>query len=159
MIEDFCDGTMVANHPLFSQDPYALQIIAYYDEVEICNPLGSHIKRHKLGIVFYTLGNIAPLYHSQLKIINLAIVATAPVIEKHGIDAILRPFIADLNILATTGVSLSVMYNVLLKVLYWHFWLTTLLVMSLVGLKSLSHLHFAVVAHVWSQMTHSQVQL
>ena len=70
--------------------------------------MGSHIKRHKLGIVFYTLGNIAPLYRSQLKIINLAIVATAPVIEKHGIDAILRPFIADLNILATTGVSLSV---------------------------------------------------
>ena len=57
---NFCDVTIFANHPLFSQDPY-------YDEVEICNPLGN-VKRHKLGI---TLGNIAPLYHSQLKTINL----------------------------------------------------------------------------------------
>ena len=27
----------------FSQDPHALQIIAYYDEVELCNPLGTHV--------------------------------------------------------------------------------------------------------------------
>ena len=26
----------------FSQDPHALQI-AYYDEVELCNPLGIHV--------------------------------------------------------------------------------------------------------------------
>lgn len=108
LIEDFCDGTTFANHSLFSQDPCALQIVAYYDEVEICNPLGSHIKQHKLGIVFYTLANITPHYRSQLKIINLAIVATTPVIEKHGLDEILKPFIADLNILATTGISVSV---------------------------------------------------
>ena len=51
LIRDFCDGSLYANNPLFSQDPYALQVIAYFDELEICNPLGSHVKRHKLGIV------------------------------------------------------------------------------------------------------------
>ena len=41
-IED-CDGSVFANHPLFSQDSWStLQIVAYYDELEICNPLGSH---------------------------------------------------------------------------------------------------------------------
>ena len=88
MIKDFCDGALFTHHPLFSQDPYALQFVAYYDEVEICNPLGAHVKKHKLGIVFYTLANIAPKFRLQLKLINLAIVATVPIIEKYGLTGI-----------------------------------------------------------------------
>ena len=34
----------------------ALQIIAYYDEVETCNPLGSSSKKYKLGCIFSLLG-------------------------------------------------------------------------------------------------------
>ncbi len=26
-----------------------LEIMAYYDDVEVCNPLGLHAKKHKLG--------------------------------------------------------------------------------------------------------------
>lgn len=95
---------MFKTHPLFLADPYALQVVA---ELELCNPLGSHIKQHKLGIVFYTLANIHPKHRSQLKNINLAIVASVPTIEKHGIDNILKPFISDLNILSTTGIEVS----------------------------------------------------
>ena len=29
-------------HPLFSCDPSALQSIAYYDDIEVCNPIGSY---------------------------------------------------------------------------------------------------------------------
>lgn len=32
----------------FSDHPF-LQVIAYFDEVEVCNPLGSRMKTHKLG--------------------------------------------------------------------------------------------------------------
>lgn len=28
----------------------SLQITLYYDELELCNPLGSHRKKHKIGI-------------------------------------------------------------------------------------------------------------
>jgi hypothetical protein len=108
IIEDFCDGSTFRNHPLFSQDPEALQIIGYYDELEVCNPLGSHIKKHKVGIVFFTLGNIHPRFRSTFRAINLAIVATKPVLEKHGIDAVLQPFYEDCNKLAKTGVSICV---------------------------------------------------
>ena len=108
LIEDFCDATRFKCHPLFSVDTSALQIIAFYDEVEICNPLGSHVKQHKLGIVFYTLGNIAPKYRSQLKVINLVLIATVPVIEVYGLQKVLQPFVRDLNILATTGISVSI---------------------------------------------------
>ena len=48
-LEDFCDGSAFKAHPIFSVDPAALQIIAYFDEVEVCNPLGSHASVHKVG--------------------------------------------------------------------------------------------------------------
>ena len=51
--------------------------------------------------------NIAPNFKSQLRLINLAVVATVPIIEKYGLDSVLKPFITDLNTLATTGISVS----------------------------------------------------
>ena len=55
-----------------------------------------------------SLGNIHPKYRSMLKLINLAIVATLPVIEQHGLNTICKPFINDLNILSTTGISITI---------------------------------------------------
>lgn len=49
LIGDFCDGSLFKSHPLFQCDPLALQLITYYDEVEVCNPLGSHRGVNKLG--------------------------------------------------------------------------------------------------------------
>ena len=51
LIEDFCDAALFKQHPLFSKDPFALQVIAHYDELEVTNALGSHVKKHKVGIV------------------------------------------------------------------------------------------------------------
>lgn len=48
-LEEFCDGTLFKSHELFSQKPLALQLIIYYDDVEVCNPLGSYRGVHKLG--------------------------------------------------------------------------------------------------------------
>ena len=44
LIADFCDGSLFKSHPLFQTDPHALQLVAYFDEAEICNPLGSQNK-------------------------------------------------------------------------------------------------------------------
>ena len=33
LIQDFCNGSSFKNHPLFSNDPDALQVIAYCDVV------------------------------------------------------------------------------------------------------------------------------
>ena len=46
---DYCDGDSFKEHPLFSQDPTALQIMVFYDDMEVVNPLGSYTKKHKLG--------------------------------------------------------------------------------------------------------------
>ena len=49
LLGDYCDGELYLNSELFKEDPCALQIQLYFDEVEICNPIGSKAKKHKLG--------------------------------------------------------------------------------------------------------------
>ena len=58
ILKDFCDGTTYCGHPLFSSNPNALQIIFYYDDLEVCNPLGSKAKIHKLGMTSTTCINL-----------------------------------------------------------------------------------------------------
>ena len=108
ILEDFCDGELFRTHPLFSKDPFALQIIAFCDELELCNPLGTHVKKHKLGIVLFTLGNIHPRYRSSLRALFLLMACTAPVVERPGLDKVLKPFVEDLKTLATDGITVGV---------------------------------------------------
>lgn len=49
ILGDYCDGKKFKEHPLFSIDSSALQLILYYDELELCNVLGSRRKKHKIG--------------------------------------------------------------------------------------------------------------
>ena len=51
-LNDFCDGFFVKAHPLFSVCGNVLQIIAYFDELEVTNPIGSYVNTHKLGCLF-----------------------------------------------------------------------------------------------------------
>lgn len=53
-LNDYCDGLQFQSHPLISNDDDKfLQIVLYYDELEICNPLGSRRKKHKIGNITY----------------------------------------------------------------------------------------------------------
>ena len=106
LLHDFCDGQEYREHPLFSSDPSALQIIAYYDDIEVCNPLGSSSKKHKLGIFLFTIGNFHPKFRSALKCILFAVAKTED-INKYTPDAILSPFVSDINTLSSTGVTIS----------------------------------------------------
>ena len=42
----------------YSNDHTALQITLYYDELEVCNPLGSRRKKHKLGWLVYSSNSL-----------------------------------------------------------------------------------------------------
>ena len=50
---DYCDSQQYMQHPLFSSDDKALQLNLYYDKLELCNPLGSRTKKHKIGTCVY----------------------------------------------------------------------------------------------------------
>ena len=56
-----------------------------------------------LGVVYYTLGNIDPKHRSQCDAIQLLLIATTPIIKQYGIDALLEPFMNDLEYLEQVG--------------------------------------------------------
>ena len=90
----------------------------YFDELEICNPLGSKAKIHKLGLFdykyacyeififtgsfYFTLGNLSPKYRSKLSSIHLISLVKSTLISVYGMDAILKPFIEDMKKLVRT---------------------------------------------------------
>lgn len=50
-LTDYCDGELFKQNQLFQEDPCALQIQLYYDELEVCNPLGGYAKRRKFEVM------------------------------------------------------------------------------------------------------------
>lgn len=108
LLKDFCDGSAFCEHPLFSADHTALQIIAYYDEVEITNALGSYVRTHKLGALFFSLGNIRPHLRSTLKSIFVLAIGKAEDIKAYGMDSFLSPFVDDLNSLYLDGIQVDI---------------------------------------------------
>ena len=59
---DISDGQCFKNNPIFQEHEDALQIILYHDEVEVYNPLGSHVGKHNIDLYYYTLANITQRY-------------------------------------------------------------------------------------------------
>ena len=57
LLSDYCHGSDFTNHPLFSTEQNALQILLYFDELEVFNPIGTKVKKHKLGncLIYYNL--------------------------------------------------------------------------------------------------------
>ena len=52
---DYSDGSQFKEHLLYKDHPEALQIHLYFDELEVCNPLGSRALKHKLGMYVSTV--------------------------------------------------------------------------------------------------------
>ena len=107
-LSDICDGAVFKTHPLFSSDKQAIQIIAYFDEIELCNPLGSSVKKHKLGCLFFTIGNFHPSFRSRLKSIFLVAIASHLVIRKHGINLFLKPFVKSMQEMGSNGLTVAI---------------------------------------------------
>jgi len=106
VLRDFADGEYLQEHPLTHEDCIFLQILLYYDDLELQNPLRSN-KRHKMAMFYMTLLNIPPVYRSQLQ--NIFAVAIAPVqnVKKHGFLLVLADFLHTLKRLRTCGIYIT----------------------------------------------------
>ena len=72
------------------------KIIAYYDEIELCNPLGTSVIKNKIACIFYTIGNLHQKYKLTYKTIFLSTSVNYFVVERQGIDGV-KPSIDKLN--------------------------------------------------------------
>ena len=91
------DGVALSNHPLFSIDRNTLELILYSDEIELCNAVGTRVKKHKLLLFYYLVSNLPKKYCSVLDAINLFAVVKSEDIATYGFDIILEPFLNDLK--------------------------------------------------------------
>ncbi|CAC5412729.1 unnamed protein product [Mytilus coruscus] len=78
---DICDGDLIKNNPLFQQNKKAIQVVLNTDDLEIVNPLGSHL---------------------------VAIAKTSDVREQGGVEKILDDFITSMNYLSNDGVEMII---------------------------------------------------
>lgn len=109
LLQDYQDGEFVRTHPIFGQDPKSLKILLYYDDVEIVNPLGSKVKKHKLAMFYWSLGNIYPEFRSTLRIINLLCIVKSEHLKKYGLNSILKNFVAGIkNLESPEGLTILV---------------------------------------------------
>ena len=53
-MHDICDGDLFATHPILQRNDKALQIVAYFDEVTITNPIGPKNIRYVCLVIIAT---------------------------------------------------------------------------------------------------------
>lgn len=101
--KSFHDGTNFKNNTLLSENNPAISLILYVDDFEVCNPLGTSRKKHKITAVYWVLANVPPLLRSSLTSIYLAILCKANDIKEFGYSAVLEPLLKDLASLEEEG--------------------------------------------------------
>lgn len=69
----------------------------YIDDFEICNPLGTSRKKHKICAVYWVLGNLPLKYRSSLSSINLGLLCYSSDLKTYGYAAVLEPLLRDLE--------------------------------------------------------------
>lgn len=76
----------------------------YVDDFEICNPLGTSRKKHKICAIYWILCNVPSMFQSMLSSIYLAVLCKTEDVKTYGFEKILRPLLHDLQTLEQQGV-------------------------------------------------------
>lgn len=101
------DGSYFKENPFLSDDELKICLTLYIDEFELCNPLGTSRKKHKLCSIYWILNNFRPGSHSALTSIYLAVLCKSNDVKTYGYGNILEPLIQDLVTLEEHGVYVS----------------------------------------------------
>ncbi|KAJ8018351.1 hypothetical protein HOLleu_43701 [Holothuria leucospilota] len=84
-----------------------LQLILYYDDIEVTNPLSPKAGTHKLGVFYYAFKNVHPIHLSTLNHFSLAALFKSSDANEFGYDPVLRPLVDDLKELENTGIEID----------------------------------------------------
>ena len=93
---DFGDGEYVRNQEMLKLAE-SIKILAFYDDIEVVNPIGVRVKKNKLSLFFWTLLNLPPRYRSRLNSIQLLAVAKTNDCKEFGVEKLLQDFITGLK--------------------------------------------------------------
>jgi hypothetical protein len=107
VIESFIDGNQFKHHAFFQKFPHSIRVNLYYDDIEVCNPLGANRGVYKLAMFYFTVQNFPLKFSSHLDNIYLLAICHTTDLKKYGFSKILEPFVSELKHLSSeTGVSI-----------------------------------------------------
>lgn len=112
IMRDICDGSYMreVRAELGVNDIY-LELILYMDDIEVVNPIGSHVKKHKVTMIYFTISNIPPEFRSKFESIQLLAVVKSLDIKSFGLKNVLKDFIDSMNLLKGIGIVVTVDNN------------------------------------------------
>ena len=84
-----------------------ITLVLCLDDFEICNPLGTSRKKHKVTAVYWVFGNIPHSSRSNLNSVYLAFLCKAVDIKRFGYAQVLAPLLKDIAILERDGIYIS----------------------------------------------------
>ncbi|XP_070519717.1 uncharacterized protein [Cardiocondyla obscurior] len=99
----FVDGDVYKNNK-FLQSNKAIQLQIFFDEFEICNPLGSKTGVHKLGAFYFVINNFPYYFNSSLENIHLLALCYNLDIKEYGLNPVLHKIVNDIKILEQEGI-------------------------------------------------------
>ena len=106
ILEDYKDGTHWDNIKANFQGKIVFPIFLYFDDAEICDPLGSSSGKHKLGFIYFTLKCFPPKFLSVIKNIFVAAIFHSKHRSKYGNKRIFRPLMQQLKSLEDEGLEI-----------------------------------------------------
>ncbi len=95
----------IARKKFFCREEFQISLSLYIDiDFDLCNPLGTSHKKHKLCGVYWILNNFPPGCSSSLSSIYLAVLCKTEHVKSYGYSTILKHLLHELVTLDSHGV-------------------------------------------------------
>ena len=108
LIQDVRDGECYRGNIFFKENPEAVPLILFIDELEVCNPLGAGKTKHKINCSYFSTLQVQPALRSKVNSIQLVSLVKSKVWKKYGNKLCNENLISDLRMLETEGVAVDI---------------------------------------------------
>lgn len=106
ILYDIVDGKCT-NTAFWLENKNGLKLILYQDSFEICNPLGSSKKKHKILGIYMTVANLNPWQRSKVDQIQLVALCYERDIKHFGFTKIFKVIVEDIKYLEIKGLDVN----------------------------------------------------
>ena len=107
VIKDCKDGTYFKQNQFFVNNPGAVPIVLFQDELEVANPLGAGKTKHKIQCTYFTTLDVIPAFRTKVRSVQLVSLVLSRHWKKFGNLACNRNFIEDMKHLETEGIAIE----------------------------------------------------
>ena len=107
VIKDVRDGSCFQSNKFFTENPEAVPLLLFIDELEVCNPLGAGKTKHKINCSYFSTLHIQSALRSKVNSIQLVSLVTSKVWKKYGNHKVNDRLLSDLKTLESEGIRIE----------------------------------------------------